>query len=744
MALSGTYGTNVGSHWRLQCDWTATQDTSANTSTITAKLYWMATDSYGAVSSSASKTSAQKINGGAWSTETVTAGLSANQKKLINTATWTVNHNSDGTCSFSLDAYFSAEVTLGGTYYGTINLTQTTFTLNTIPRQSTMTTSAWWTAGGDRTISIDRNSTSYSHVVEIYVKDTGGTWRNIKNISFSTSQTSLSTSFTTTEKTSIFSYLAQRATCDSRMILKTYSGATYIGSNTYDGTVTSPSPTKTDASMIKSVYVGDTVNILLAPNDTEFTHTVSIVAGSFTKTFTSVVTTASWTPDSTEQPTLYALFPNTSTLSGSIKTTTYYNGVVVQTQQSETFTFSANPATSAPTFLSSQISYYDSNTTTTAMTGNNKNIIQKQSTVVAQILSSATGKNGATINHYVISSSGAEVVTPNATIGNFTLGTVDSAQNVSLTVKAVDSRGLSTAVNVTMTMIPWTAPTISLSVARLNNFEATTNIQPSGNMSSVNGANQVMILQYRTKQKGTSTWSGWTNVSSSYSLGKWSGSASPSLDSTLAFDIEVQMADKFVSVSATSSVGAGTPLMFIDSGKNSVGFGKFPTGTNSYEFAGVVDATGQITGHNGLLVDNGYFEVGTYNDTTYGTGKMQAYWDGVNKQFKLIGRDGAGTAVTMEMLISGSRVHTDGNVLLDRGYTSVTTTSTTASSQVAISFSKTFPTSPTIGLTISSITNPAFLHVSVTGNSTTGFNLNVIRTSATGTFTVYWSALWLP
>ncbi|MDE1381198.1 DUF859 family phage minor structural protein, partial [Bacillus licheniformis] len=164
MALSGSFYTNVGSHLRLQLEWSATQNVSNNTSTVTAKLYWISRDSYGVVNSSATKDGYITIDGTKYTfSGSGLANLSGNQKKLLKTATKTISHNSDGTKSISLDGSFSPEITFSGTWYGTVNLSAHTYSLNTIPRKSSLSTSANFTAGSDYTITVSRASSSFTH-----------------------------------------------------------------------------------------------------------------------------------------------------------------------------------------------------------------------------------------------------------------------------------------------------------------------------------------------------------------------------------------------------------------------------------------------------------------------------------------------------------------------------------------------------------------------------------------------------
>jgi hypothetical protein len=132
MALSGKIKTIVNTDWYLQLDWSATQNTTAKTSTVTAILYWGGTY---AVRSTATKTCAIQYNGGTWNTASgaYLASINDGEKKEIHRITFTIQHNTTtGEGSFSLDGYFDVEVTLSGTYYGRVDLAQTTFTLNTI------------------------------------------------------------------------------------------------------------------------------------------------------------------------------------------------------------------------------------------------------------------------------------------------------------------------------------------------------------------------------------------------------------------------------------------------------------------------------------------------------------------------------------------------------------------------------------------------------------------------------------
>lgn len=166
MALSGSFGNTFRTGYRLQVDWTATQNTANNTSTITANLYLVSLGSAYTIYSSATKSGYVKI---ATSTSNFSgaglASLSGNQKKLLHTYSYTVTHNSDGTLTTSVIGSFGLNVTLGGTYYGNISTTAN-ITLNTILRASIPTLNySTRDMGQVIRISTNRATTSFTHKV---------------------------------------------------------------------------------------------------------------------------------------------------------------------------------------------------------------------------------------------------------------------------------------------------------------------------------------------------------------------------------------------------------------------------------------------------------------------------------------------------------------------------------------------------------------------------------------------------
>lgn len=143
-----------------------------------------------------------------------------------------------------------------------------------------------------------------------------------------------------------------------------------------------------------------------------------------------------------------------------------------------------------PTFVASNVTYYDNNNTITAITQNNQHIVQNLSNLIVSI-SAATGKKGATISKYVAKLNGVEK--QRATAGTVNFNTINSSTDLSLEVTAVDSRGNTTTVNKTITILEWSLPKAEIDLKRLNNFEDESYLTVKANFSSVNNKNTINI-----------------------------------------------------------------------------------------------------------------------------------------------------------------------------------------------------------------------------------------------------------
>lgn len=128
-AASGTiYGTIVKNGWRLEIDWSeSAQNSTSNTSTVTANVYWHSLGSSYIINSTATKTGTTTINGTPfnWSGAGL-AGLTGNQRKLIaSNSLSNIGHNADGSLAISISSTFNCAVTLSGTLINSVSASGT-------------------------------------------------------------------------------------------------------------------------------------------------------------------------------------------------------------------------------------------------------------------------------------------------------------------------------------------------------------------------------------------------------------------------------------------------------------------------------------------------------------------------------------------------------------------------------------------------------------------------------------------
>lgn len=217
--------------------------------------------------------------------------------------------------------------------------------------------------------------------------------------------------------------------------------------------------------------------------------------------------------------------------------------------------------------------YIDSNETTVAITGDNTKIVQNYSTLVARF-NSATANNGAGgIASYNVECNGKSA--SGSTEGSYSLGTIDSSNNVDLTLTVVDSRGLSASKTIEVSMLSHSTPTANVTLERLNNYEDETYLTVDGSVSSVDGKN-TMTIQYRYKVSG-GTYNNFVTIGDR-------AKQTLSLDKNKAYSFNIVVTDAFGSTfTGEYLLNKGVFPLFIDTVLNSVGINCFPTEENSLE-----------------------------------------------------------------------------------------------------------------------------------------------------------------
>ena len=194
-----------------------------------------------------------------------------------------------------------------------------------------------------------------------------------------------------------------------------------------------------------------------------------------------------------ERNTLLAATPNSNTLSVRFIIRTVLSGQTYYSTVIKTMTVkNANPTITGS-------SYQDTNSTTTAITQNNQQIIQGQSTVsfsfssLAALKYATLTKVEVTVNAVTVSSNLSGSSVSNKTVS---FGTINSSSNLAASVKLTDSRGNTTTQSLNITMLAWSLPTALIACARLNNYYSDTNLNVDAVYSSLDSKNAITI-QYQ-------------------------------------------------------------------------------------------------------------------------------------------------------------------------------------------------------------------------------------------------------
>lgn len=227
----------------------------------------------------------------------------------------------------------------------------------------------------------------------------------------------------------------------------------------------------------------------------------------------------------------------------------------------------------APVFTT--IAYHDSNAAAIAITGSNQSIIQNVSVLNLDIASAnkATAVKGASMVSYTATINGVPTnITYTTGTINVSLGTVDAATNQTLAVTATDSRGNTTTVTKTVTMIAYAEPVITATGTREDGFGADTTIDINATYSPINvggvdknTVNHATGIGYKVWAVGGTEPGSYTNVASTYSAGNVTITSDPieTLDQSTEFNIKVKETDAVSTTTYSFIVGIGQSAFLI-------------------------------------------------------------------------------------------------------------------------------------------------------------------------------------
>ena len=325
------------------------------------------------------------------------------------------------------------------------------------------------------------------------------------------------------------------------------SGWIYSNGNYYGAAKSFTLPTIPRASSVScsTANIGSNATITINRASTSFTHTLTYSFGSLSGTIATKTssTNISWTLPTT----FYGQIPNSKSGTGTITCQTY-NGSTLIGSKSTSFTATVNESASKPT-LSPTVS--DSNTTTTALTGNSSKFIKYYSN--ASVATGAKARNSATLKSYKITCGSKSLTSAS--------GTINAVESGSFTFSATDSRGYTTTQTINKTLIDYIKLTCSMEAGAPTTAGVAT-LKISGNYfnGSFGKVANTLTVQYRYKAQGGS-YGAWTTVSATKSNNTYNATATISgLDYKTTYVFQARAVDKLATINTDEQARRTTPI----------------------------------------------------------------------------------------------------------------------------------------------------------------------------------------
>lgn len=270
--------------------------------------------------------------------------------------------------------------------------------------------------------------------------------------------------------------------------------------------------------------------------------------------------------------------------SGKTRTVYFYiktilAGNTIYTNKAVTFSvINANPTIGS-------ITYQDTNSTITSITGNNQWIVRNKS-ILQITLNSLNALKGATLSSAVVNLNGNDypfsgISGSSKSSVSLNIGTLNISSNINATITLTDSRGFSSVYTKEITILDYQDPYSTITLARLNNFYTQCNLEVDCTYSSLNNKNSITI-QWQSKKISDSSYGSLTTIQNNTQT-------TIQLDNQYQWNVRIVTTDALgTSVDYVLFVDKGIPLIFFDKDKNSVGINCFPANDESLEVGGMV------------------------------------------------------------------------------------------------------------------------------------------------------------
>lgn len=326
-----------------------------------------------------------------------------------------------------------------------------------------------------------------------------------------------------------------------------FSGWIYNSGTTYASSQTFSLPTIPRASSVScsTANIGSNATITINRASNSFTHTLTYVFGSLNGTIATKTssTNISWTIPTT----FYGQIPNAKSGWGTITCQTY-NGSTLIGSKSTSFTATVSESDSKPTLNPTAV---DSNTTTTALTGNSSKFIKYYSK--ASVATGAQARNSATLKSQKITCGGKSITSAS--------GTINAVESGSFTFSATDSRGYTTTQTLNKTLIDYIKLTCYMEAgAPTPAGVATLKIRGNYWDGSFGKVANTLTVQYRYKAQGGS-YGSWTTVSATKSNNTYNATATISeLDYRTTYVFQARAVDKLATINTDEQARRTTPI----------------------------------------------------------------------------------------------------------------------------------------------------------------------------------------
>ena len=331
---------------------------------------------------------------------------------------------------------------------------------------------------------------------------------------------------------------------------------------------------RSDFSLSKSTFnIGDTIQATITQYVSAYHQDLYIQIGSTEHLIQSSATGTVDIDTSLLANQIYQQIPNAKSYTSEFRLKTLdSNNTLIGTVVKS---YTANVVNSNPTF---NVAYEDTNATTTAITSNNQQIIQNNSTLRIKI-TGATAQHYSTLSSYSININGAITSgSISSSSKNVDIGTLNLSSNTNATITLTDSRGFTTTKTLAITILEWKLPYADISLNRQQNYYTQSTIKADATYSSLDSKN-TLTLQYRIKKTSASTWGSWYSLTNNTTT-------TFNADNLYSWDVQVKLTDKIGTTTYNLVLPVGMAILFIDRLKQSIGVNCFPVEDNSLEVNG--------------------------------------------------------------------------------------------------------------------------------------------------------------